>query len=309
MKTNLVLASEMNEVVNEAQVVEMNPVMLQPNSVDELFFADVKKIPAEKIMPDFNFCSYNDHVIQITTKSGKKVIVNNVSSNYLLIPNSELFPRIEEGLHQFGNLKIKREVSNYGAFFTNYIFDDKKYVKEFMKNDILTPRVSIQNSYNSKHLFNVTFGLYRYVCSNGLAIPMIAKSLEVAHCMNNLDKVIESTTESIGIFLNTAKEYIEQFEMLVEKKVDANKLELIVEGVLKATNSLRSYKKEIIERIQKENIKEGIELNLWSIYNGINYMLQPNNNSKMTSAFDVREKMDQKIQNYMFYLAKTNEVA
>ena len=69
---------------------------------------------------------------------------------------------------------------------------------------------------------------------------------------------------------------------------------------MSSTRSLLSYEKDIVERIKMENKTEGVEFNLYSIYNGINYFLQPNNNSKMTSSIDMRLKTDQKVLDFIF---------
>lgn len=299
MTTTMVSEENKTKVVN----MQLNAMAKEKSFLDKMFFADVEKVPAKDLLPDFNFCSYNDHIVKVKSPDGNDIIVNNVSSNYLLLPNNEIFPKLEEELSKFGNVNIKREVKNYSSFFVDYIFDIPGNRIELVKNETLLPRIQIQNSYNSKHLYNVRYGLYRMVCTNGLTIPESVEDFKMSHCLNNLEDIIENTLNDVAEFLLNAKELGQRFEPLFEKKVNPLELEVIVDNILGDTKSLLSYKKEIIERIQKENAEENVEYTLWSVYNGMNYMLQPHNNPKMTASADSRMKTDQKILDYIYTMA------
>lgn len=298
MNTTMVV----NNKKSEATVVNMQ-FNANDNFLDKMFFADVEKVPAKDLLPDFNFCSYNDHIIKVKSPNGEDIIVNNVSSNYLLLPNKEIFPKLEEELKKFGNVKIKREIRNNSSFFVDYVFDIPGNKIDLVKNEILFPKIQIQNSYNSRHLYNVRYGLFRMVCTNGLTIPEFEQDFKMSHCLNNLEDIIENTINDVAEFLISSREMGQRFEPLFEKKIKVAELENVVDAVLTNTKSLLSYKKDIIERIQKENVENNVECNLWSLYNGINYMLQPHNNSKMTASADSRIKTDQKILDYIYKMA------
>lgn len=303
-KLNVKNSVEMNietEVIEkETPVIEMNNQIVQ--SVDDLFFADVEKVKAKSLLPDCTFCSYNSHFIKVKPAKGQEVIVNSVSENYLLLPNKEIFPRLEKEMARFGKFEIEREVKNYGSFFATYNFKNEENKVELFKNDILVPSLTIQNSYNSKNLYNLTFGLHRLICANGLSVPVLdtEQNFALSHCENNLNLIINRTLEVTSEFLNKSKDIIHEFEPLMEKKVEEKELQETIHYILSSTRSLLSYEKDIVERIKMENKTEGVEFNLYSIYNGINYFLQPNNNSKMTSSIDMRLKTDQKILDFIF---------
>lgn len=271
------------------------------NNVDEIFFADVEKVPAKSIYPDFDFNSYNDTIIKVKTED-KNIIVNNCSSNYLLLPNKDIFPELENELAKFGKISIEREIHNYSSFSVNYDFLSPERKIKIANSDIIFPRISIENSYNSKNLFSVKGGFYRVVCTNGLCIPVEDSTFNtiLSHCNGNLSRIISNTVEGINEFLVKSKEISEEYELLMEKKVSNIEIKDCVTKILEGTKSLISYKDQIIDRIRKENEENNIELNLFSIYNGINYMLQPKNNSKITSDFSSRYETDGKILDFIF---------
>ena len=271
-------------------------------TVDDLLFADVEKKSAKDLLPDYNFCSYNSHIVSIKLDE-KDIIVNNCSENYLPIPNKELFMPLENKLKDlFGDsLSIKREIKNNSQFYVDYIFDTPENRRFIMQNDLLIPKISIQNSYNGKLNYGITGGLHRLVCENGLAIPNadFDFNLSVSHCGYNIDKIVEATLENINSFINSSKLIVESLEPLYQQKVKDSDIQSLVEEVLNETKVLLSLKKEIISRISEENKTKGIEMNLWSVYNGINYFLQPQHNEWLSCSPDVRKKMDQKVLDYM----------
>ena len=274
----------------------------KPMTIDEVFFADVEKIPAKEVMPNFVFESYNSYLIKIKQRLGD-VIVNNCSENYLLIPNKEIFPAIEDGFKQFHKkVEIKREIKNNSQFYTEYRFDSKEDRHIIKENDILIPKIIIQNSYNGKLNYGIRGGFYRFICENGLTMPVsdFSFNISISHCENNLKKIVASTIENVNSFLNNSKQIFKKFEELCQSKVGESDLEDLVENILSSTNYLLSKKNDIISRIKEENVTEGVEYNLWNVYNGINYYLQPTHNSYLTAAADVRDKMDTKILDFIY---------
>lgn len=277
-------------------------------TTESIFFADVEKVKSKDLNPELDYCSYNDHKI-IVHLNGRKKEVNSVSKDYLLVPNNEIFPKLEEEMQKFGPIHIIREVKNSSSFFSTYRFDDPSNRASIMKNDILIPKLTIQNSYNSRNLYGLEFGMHRLICENGLSIQEESESdynFKLSHCESNLDKIIEQTLEATSSFLDQFKIIAAStFTPLIAQKVKQSDVEDAVNQILVGTHSLLSYKKEIVERIFLENQTKGVEINLFSIYNGINFFLQPHNNEKMTSSIDVREKTDKRLLAYISNMVKS----
>ena len=287
-------------------MLEMKQGLVEPkitNEIDKQFFAEVRKMPAKEILPDFMFNSYNDTVVQVETDKGP-VICNNCSSNYLLVPNREIFPILEQEMEKFGLTKINRTVVDNSTFFVDYDFlgNDKKIL--IAKGDVIFPRISIENSYNSRYLFKINAAFMRQVCTNGLCLPVedSAFGAILSHSKGNIHKIVEESLEGIYKFFESAKDIAGEYEVLMEKKVAYNDIEDCVQNILKKTNSLLSCKEGIIERIKQENAM-GVEVNMFSIYNGINYFLQPAHNEFITNDSVNRRQMDEKILDFVFDLA------
>lgn len=280
------------------------PMSIIKNDIDKLFFADVKKKPAIELMPGFVFNSYNDTIVQVETEQGA-VICNNCSENYLLIPNKEIFPILEKEMQKFGLSSVHRKVLDHSVFFADYDFIDDSKKIEVAKGDIIFPRISIENSYNSKYLFKISAAFMRQVCTNGLCLPVEDSSFNaiLSHSKGNVNKIIEESIAGINNFFSNAKEIAGEYEVLMEKHIQISDVEDCVQAILKKSNSLLSCKEQIVERIKAEN-KMGIELNMFNIYNGINYFLQPEHNDWITPDAVRRRQMDEKILDICFNMAE-----
>lgn len=55
------------------------------NEIDRQFFAEVKKLPAKEVLPDFLFNSYNDTIVQVETDNGPVVIIVHLITFWFLI--------------------------------------------------------------------------------------------------------------------------------------------------------------------------------------------------------------------------------
>lgn len=220
------------------------------------------------------------------------------------MPNKQLFLPLEDELKKYhgDRLSIKREIKNDSQFYVDYRFDDPELRSSIMANDILIPKITIQNSYNGRLNYGLSGGLYRLICSNGLSVLADSFDFDInlSHCENNIHKIINNTLESVNEFLKASKTMIQELSPLYDLKVKESDVEDLVEEVLSETKVLLSMKKDIISRIIEENKTKGVEINLWSIYNGVNFFLQPDHNKWLSCAPDTRRKMDQKVMNYLY---------
>ena len=256
-------------------------------------------------MPGFNFNSNNDTMVEVETEDGP-LICNNCSSGYLLVSNNELFPALEEELNKFGLTNIYRTVLNHSEFFVDYDFTNSENKIEIAKGDIIFPRISVENSYNSKYVFKIKAAFYRQICSNGMCLPIEDSLFEtiLSHSQGNVNKLVTESLDGIHEFFMKSKEIAGEYEILMEKKIKEQEIEDILTKILKETNSLLSVKDQVLERIQKENKENNVELNLFSLYNGINYFLQESHNEFLTKDKSRVRQLDEKILDKVFELAE-----
>lgn len=276
------------------------------SSIDKLFFAEVEKIPAKDLFPQYDFNSYNNTIVKVKTED-KEIIVNNSSEGYLLISNNDIFPKLEEGLKEMGKFTVEREVRDYSSFFVNYHFIDKeRKIKIDGTNVELYPSIFIQNSYNSRYLFTIIPCFYNK--SNGVVLCLPIDDSEedmgfnviLSHCVGN-SEMVEEALEGIHDFLESSEEIVEAYEALLKFKVNELDIDVTVEKILRGAKSLISYKDNIVEYLKTQNLSD---ISMFDIYNAIIFMAQPENNEKITSDPSARRKTDEKILDYIFKLVE-----
>lgn len=222
-----------------------------------------------------------------------------------MVPNREIFPILEQEMEKFGLTEIHRSVVDNSTFFVDYDFVGKDKKIRIAKGDVIFPRISIENSYNSRYLFKINAAFMRQVCSNGLCLPIDEDSnfgAILSHSKGNIDKIVAESIEGINNFFANAKNIAKEYELLMDYKVASNNIEDCVQSILKKAGNLLSCKDQIVERIKKEN-EMGIEVSMFSIYNGINYFLQPNHNEFITNDSVKRRQIDEKVLDLCFDLA------
>lgn len=273
-------------------------VVRTEETVDELFFAEVERIPAKELFPQYDFNSYNNTVIKVKTPL-REVIVNNCSEGYLLVPNNSVFPQLEEGLNQFGTLDIKREVRNFSSFFVDYnLFSEETKFKIKGTDVEVSPRISVQNSYNSKYLFQVIPCLYVEDTKSAMCLPVDdIEQIILSHCEGSSDE-IEGVLEGIKEFLQEMEEIVDAYIPLVEQKVEGP-VDVFVEKVLRGAKCFISFIEPISELLKAKN---QTEYSFFDVYSQINFMLQPCNNPDLTTDPSTRRKMDEKILDYIFVM-------
>lgn len=126
--------------------------------------------PVSKIENPANTNSEYGYIVQGDV-NGTKMDLNYCSDRYELVPNSVIFPRIENDLNE-RNMKFSvayHSIDNV-RFYAKYILEDKNLAIG-SGNDIVKPMISVNHSYNGLTKYSITFGYFRLVCSNGLVYP------------------------------------------------------------------------------------------------------------------------------------------
>ena len=164
-------------------------------TTESTFFAPVKKVPCAEIIPGYSFNNYNDHAIVMDLKEGQK-IVNFCSPNYGLLKNQEVFPMVEKALSEiFSTYSKEYSVNHTDAVFTaTYNAGVNPTLYKGIKKEQLIPQIIIGNSYNSSKLFNVSYGVYRQICSNGLW-GVTTEKFSYSHTEGKLERMIEKLKE------------------------------------------------------------------------------------------------------------------
>ena len=231
----------------------------------------------------------------VATIDGQDKILNVCSDRYELVPNSNIFPVIENELNKRGvNFTAKYKSTNNAIFNVSYILEDDSF-KIGNNNDQIKPRFEVTHSYNGLAKYQIVLGYYRLVCSNGLVIPVEGKEetnlmITGKHTQKILDSIGE-LFDMIPNFLEKNGSFIKKYEVLYDTKV-SNWVDR-VETVMNATG-IKKGKDDVMATIRTEMAKlDETVCNDWLIYNGINNLIF--DDSKNVKSETVRRELDKKV--------------
>jgi len=256
------------------------------------FYAPVEMIKSQDVSPALQFLSYNSSQVIVDHPELGKVVVNNCSDGYGLIPTYHIFPAIEEKLEEEYFINREYEVKNVAKFYTNYTIKDNAIS---VKNEQLEPFIRIQHSYNSKIQFSALFGFYierldTYLYGGGF------KPVMLSHTEGNIERIIEDTLEGVQLLVEEMHD-LPHFELLSSHNIKKANIESTLESIIKDTK-FHQIPNEILETIQSEmKHSEVKQCNLWIIYTSMMWHL--NNNANITMQPENKTHLDIKVFIYL----------
>ena len=291
----------------------MNTTIFKTRDVNDVLFP-VEKVEEERWATDSEL-SHN--VIVYPDAHPKGLKVNSCGEGYNLMDNA-IFVVIMNMLSEAGiEFEVDFECRDFSDFTANFVLKSKNGVSlgaMVTDGDMVTPRLSIRKSYNSKSKYAFMFGFYRLICSNGLVIPVE----ELKHLnFNYVGKHTNKLDESVATLLKkitTFQDFVASHNVFGNMRKLANNTHVAdfaerIEEVMNATNLSLSgrgrkskdgdERKENVEKIisiaKRESAQLDQPMNDWLIYNAINNWLY-NDNVKTN---EERETIDQKVVAYM----------
>lgn len=258
--------------------------------------------PVSKIENPANTNSEYGYIVQGNVQ-GQKMDLNYCSNRYELVPNSLIFPRIENDLKAKGyKFSVAYHAIDNVRFYGKYILEDSNLAIG-SGNDQIKPMISVNHSYNGLTKYSITFGYFRMVCSNGLVIPLEGQEETNLHISGKHTKEIlnslDAMFDKMNSFFKLQDKIKAKFEVLTDRSI-ANYGERI-DAVLAATK-LNPSKVQLTEinttaRIEANTLNGGV-VNDWLIYNAINAYIYKGVDSKGNKSKAVPEKkaaMDKKV--------------
>ena len=240
--------------------------------------------------------------------------VNVCSDQYKLIPNSDIFPRIEQILMQ-NNIEytVKYSMLDYSRFYVEYTIEDQRFAYDLGNGDFVKPVIKVSHSYNGATNYTIVIGWFRLVCSNGLVIAIedmkkynlkitgkhtekIERSL---HDFEELLTIFNGDNPVLTIVLN-------KYSLLNSTPIQnlKNTIETTLEktGIISVDTKGLNTVNYIQNKINSELKTLNIEIpTLWHLYNAINFYINDNTLNKATP--DLRTDKDQKVFEYLLKLA------
>lgn len=264
--------------------------------------------------PNRTNSEYSKIVVGTLSDGGDpQICLNYCSPRYELIPNADIFPKIEETLNN-NNISYTAEYShiNNVRFYVNYRITDERYGYKMLNSnggDKIQPILNVQHSYNGLTKYKITFGYFRLVCTNGLTIPVkemkdfnlsiSGKHTEtIKHSFLKLDEMLKYFSENcLQITLAITSKYeslagkmVVNVEDRIKEVLNAVKINAVETKNLNTVDF-------ITEKINNETHLYNGKVNDWLIYNSINQYIF--NDSINIAAPEKRQENDSLVLEYM----------
>ena len=238
----------------------------------------------------------------------EKLRVNSCSDRYELVHNRDIFQPVIDTLESSGiQFTQEYEMINYSRFYGKFNINDAD-IKIAGTNDIIKPRFEVHHSYNGLTKYQITFGWYRLVCSNGLTIPCeemkeFNLSVKGKHT-GKINTVITSLKQKIEVFASNKIEIAKPFKIMGDRWL-SNPEERITE-VMKAVNlplidnsnfNTLNFLRGVIEKENNLIYGGNGQVNDWLVYNAINQYI--NKNERRNFAPEVNQIKDNEVLNFM----------
>jgi len=244
----------------------------------------------------------------------RRLRVNVCSDQYKLIPNSDIFPRIEAILNQSGiAYSVSYSMLNFSRFYVEYTIEDQRFAYDMGNGDYIKPVIKVSHSYNGATNYKIVVGWFRLVCSNGLVIAIedmkkynliisgkhTEKIESSLHKFEELLTIFNENNPVLAIVLN-------KFTLLNSMPINdlKNTIEKTLEktGIISVDNKNLNTVNYVQNKINSELKILGLNVpTLWHIYNAINFYINDSTLNKTTP--DLKEAKDQKVFEYLLKIA------
>jgi hypothetical protein len=285
----------------------------KPNGMTECTLQDIL-FPVE-VRDNLTPANSENSKVVVGQLNGSDFALNYCSPRYELIPNANIFPRIEEILdtHKIEYTKEYFHTENV-RFYVDYAITDNRYSYEINgTNDTICPMLRVQHSYNGQTKYRIMFGYFRVVCSNGLVIAVedmkqFNLCLTGKHTKAIQDSLLQ-LTKLMDTFVIDAKKITEtiarKYEILASHTIV--KVQERIEEILKYAgviavktknlDSVQHIYNTVMSDANKKDFGYNGVANDWLIFNGINQYLH--DNTLHIVAREKRIETDSKIFEYM----------
>lgn len=162
-------------------------------------------------------------------------IINTCSSTYQLVPHRDVISAIESTFESNGLKYVLKNLMFFGkkdsSMRARYVIDEDKFLDKKVGN--LIPMIDVSNSYDSLTKLNVSYGIYRIVCSNGMVVKQgnnrgidvkvhIKQNIQVLNIFKSLDKFLNemypNTINRLSLLTTTKPKLFPEFEKILRPK-------------------------------------------------------------------------------------------
>jgi hypothetical protein len=285
----------------------------KPNGMTECTLNDIL-FPVE-VRDNLTPANSENSKVVVGQLNGADFALNYCSPRYELVPNSDIFPKIEEILDNHG-IEYTKEYfhTDNVRFYVDYTITDARYSYHMNgTSDVICPMLRVQHSYNGMTKYRIMFGYFRLVCSNGLVIA-VEDMKQFNLCLTGKHtKAIQGSLLQLTKLMDTFVVDAKNITMTIARKYEILRSHTIVNvqerieevlkyaGIIAVENSKFNTVQHIYNTVMSEANKDGLGyggiVNDWLIYNGINQYLH--DNTLNIAAPEKRIETDSKVFEYM----------
>lgn len=242
---------------------------------------------------------------------GQEVDLNYCSPRYELVPNSEIFPIVEQILLAH-NIVFTAQYSHIdnARFYADIVIEDKKFAYQMngSNGDVIKPMLRIQHSYNGLTKYRIVFGYFRLVCSNGVVIPVEEMKEYNLYVTGKHTQSIKTSLMQLNETLTYFAENADQITLAITAKyetlsgnivsnVDDRITEVLAASKITAVDNKNFSTMDYIKNVVNSELSlYGGVTNDWLIYNAINRYIF---DDRTVEAPDKRVEKDSKVFEYM----------
>lgn len=287
-----------------------NKGMKKVNSLNDLLF-DVQMIENTET-ETLSSCSHDVFVYPEGLEGNRTIKVQSCSDRYKVIPNSEIFPAIEQTLLENNvHFSATYNMVDFSRFYVEYVIEDQKFSYPVGKSDYVKPCIKVYHSYNGLSNYTIVVGYFRLVCSNGLVIAVEdmkqfnlkiggKHTIKIVDSLNQLADILHMFEENSSVLSAITAKYNMLNNVVVTDVKTAIATTLEKTGIIAVDNKSLNTVNNIYDRITKELNNPTLEYDAttnWLLYNGINSYL--NDNSLNVASPEKREATDQSVFEYL----------
>jgi len=246
---------------------------------------------------------------------GEEIDLNYCSPVYELVPNADIFPKVEQIFNQNGiAFSSQYSHTNNARFYGNFIVEDPRFAyKMDGTSDVIKFIWNFQHSYNGLTKYKGIAGFYRLVCTNGLTVPVQEMkqynlviegkhTSTIIHSLKEFGAILERVANNLDVVKTSITDKYELLGGRMVTKVEDRIIEVLgASKIIVVENSKFNTVNDILNRINKEAKDSSLgyngRVNDWLIYNGINQYIH--DDQRNIAAPEKRRETDSKVLEYM----------
>jgi hypothetical protein len=160
----------------------------------------------------------DDTMIKYAPSIFNNIAFPELSDSYKHIPTSKIITALRNNGFEPVEVSQSGDTNSIRSLFAKHVVRFRKTEISYKNNDIV-PEILLKNSHDGKSSYNITAGLFRIICLNGLVAGVgDLFNIKVPH--NTSGEIISHVLDATNNIVKKIPELFERVDKLKEKKLD-----------------------------------------------------------------------------------------